>query len=65
MYVDGALVLSQTNTTNVTPADFAATTENWLGRSRFPDPYLNGSIDDLRIACRAYTADEIKSLARP
>jgi hypothetical protein len=65
LYVDGGAVLSQANATDVTPADFAATTENWLGRSRFPDPYLDGAIDDLRISCRAYSADEIVNLSRP
>ncbi|HVK72767.1 MAG TPA: LamG domain-containing protein [Kofleriaceae bacterium] len=64
LYVDGAAVASATNA-DVPPSDFTATTENWLGRSRFPDPYLDGAIDELRIACRAYTADEIKLLARP
>jgi hypothetical protein len=64
LYADGAAVKTQTSAT-VKPSDFAATTENWLGRSRFPDPYLDGAIDELRISCRAYTADEIKNLSRP
>lgn len=38
-------------------------TENWLGKSRFPDPYFDGSIDELRVSCRAYTAGEIENLA--
>jgi len=67
MYVDGAVVTSLPNTTNVRPADFAATTDNYLGKSQFEatDSYLHAALDDLRIACRAFTADEIKSLARP
>jgi len=60
-------VTSLPNTTTVRPADFAATTDNYLGKSRFEatDSYLHAALDDLRIACRAFTADEIKSLARP
>jgi Concanavalin A-like lectin/glucanases superfamily len=65
MYVDGNVFFEADNPTNTTPGDFAATTSNWLGRSKFQDAYLNGSLDDMRIACRAFTADEIKNLSRP
>ena len=69
MYVDGAVVPTNTNTntTSVKVSDFTATTENYLGKSRFvdTDPYLNAALDDLRISCRAFTPDEIKSLAHP
>jgi hypothetical protein len=67
MYVDGAVVLTQTNSTGIKISDFTATTENYLGKSRFvdTDPYLHAALDDLRISCRAFTADEIKSLAHP
>jgi len=64
MYADGAVIASAASP-NVTPADFAGVTELWLGKSRFPDPYLNGSIDELRVGCRALTGDEIKNLAHP
>jgi hypothetical protein len=40
-------------------------TGGYLGRSRAQDPYLNGAIDELRIACRAFTPDEIKNFSRP
>jgi hypothetical protein len=65
MYVDGAVVQTQTNSTGAKVSDFTATTENYLGKSRFvdTDPYLHAALDDLRISCRAFTADEIKSLA--
>jgi hypothetical protein len=68
MYVDGNVIKEQDNPTDVIPGDFAATTNNWLGRSQFwfappLDPYLNGALDELRISCRAYTGDEIKNLA--
>jgi hypothetical protein len=61
IYVDGNAIASATSTVPV--SDFANATDLWLGKSRFPDPYLNGSIDELRIGCRALTADEIKNLA--
>jgi hypothetical protein len=61
IYVDGNAIGSAT--THVPVSDFANVTDLWLGKSRFPDPYLNGSLDELRIGCRALTADEIKNLA--
>src|SRR5262249_54963135 len=64
LYVHGPMVASATSTTGV-PGRFASMTHLRLGKSRFPDPYLNGSMDDLRISCRALTADEIKNLSRP
>lgn len=65
IYVDGALGGTTLTPTNpVTPAVLGVTNEHWLGKSRFSvDPYFNGSFDEVRISCRAYTADEIKSLA--
>ncbi len=62
IYVDGAAIGSGTSTVPV--SDFAGNLSDlWLGKSRFPDRYLNGSIDELRIGCRALTGDEIKNLA--
>jgi len=64
LYVDGAVVGSGVSD-KVKPSDFASMTDLWLGKSRFPDPYLHGAVDDLRIGCRALTADEIKNLSHP
>ncbi|MBP8805426.1 MAG: LamG domain-containing protein [Kofleriaceae bacterium] len=64
VYVDGAEVVRGA-ASDVGPGDFATTPDNWLGRSQFaPDPYLNGAIDELRVSCRAWSADEINLLAR-
>ena len=65
MYVDGMVVLTQENTTGIKISDYKTTTENYLGKSRFvdTDPYLHAALDDLRISCRAFTADEIKALS--
>jgi hypothetical protein len=65
IYVDGAVVSSQGGAA-VKPTDLGATTENWIGRSRRGgDRFLNSSLDELRTACRAYSADEILNLSRP
>ena len=67
LYIDGASVATgsaaKDAATYVRAGDFTTVTDYSLGKSRFSDPYLNGSIDDLRISCRAYTSDEIKTLA--
>ena len=67
LYIDGASVAAgsaaKDAATYVKAGDFTTVTDYSLGKSRFSDPYLNGSIDDLRISCRAYTGDEIKTLA--
>jgi hypothetical protein len=65
MYVDGAIILTGVKPSAILVSDFKATTENWFGRSRFPDRYLNGALDDLRISCRAYLPHEIWNLSRP
>jgi hypothetical protein len=48
MYLDGQEVGSMTNMTNSVD-DLGQTTNNWLGRSQYADPYFNGIIDDFRI----------------
>lgn len=63
LYADGAAIASAMSS-GVKPSDFASMTDLWLGKSRFPDPYLHGAIDELRIGCRALTADEITDLSR-
>ncbi len=63
LYADGTAIASGTSAT-VKPADFASMTDLWLGKSRFADPYLHGAMDELRIGCRALTADEITDLSR-
>ncbi len=63
LYVDGILVQGSVTTT-VTPKDLGATTQNWLGRSMFStDPYLTGTVDELKIFNRVLTAGEIAYLA--
>lgn len=46
------------------PSELGATTNTWIGRSQYEvDPYFSGAIDDVRISCRAYSAEEIAALA--
>jgi hypothetical protein len=44
-------------------SDLGETTNNWLGRSQYPEhPYFNGAFDDVRIYNRALSQDEIAEL---
>jgi len=47
LYLDGTQVASGTTTTYF--KDLGTTTQNWLGRSMWSDPYYNGALDDFRI----------------
>ncbi|GBG08563.1 hypothetical protein PAT3040_03150 [Paenibacillus agaridevorans] len=64
LYVDGSQVGTHTSMT-LKPSDLGATTQNWIGRSQYPDPYLDGRVDDFRIYDQALPADEIAALAAP
>ena len=61
LYVDGVQVGSNTNMT-LTPSSLGNTTQNWIGRSQWPDPYLNGLVQDFRIDTGAFTAAQITAL---
>ena len=63
MFLDGVQVAQNTSFTR-NPWELGVTTNNWLGDSQFAtDPTLNGSVDDLVVSCRAYSASEIAWLA--
>ena len=62
LYVDGTSVDTKTLTLN--PTSLGTTTNNWLGRSSFNDPYLQGRLDKLRIYSRALGASEVQSLVQ-
>jgi hypothetical protein len=64
LYVDGKEVGRNTSMT-IKPSDLRATNQNWIGRSQYPDPYLDGRVDDFRIYNQALPADEIAALATP
>ena len=63
LYLSGIQVAQNTNLV-LNPINLGATPNVWLGRSQYTaDPYLNGTLDDVRMSCRAYSADEIAALA--
>ena len=63
LYVNGALAGSGTIALN--PSDLGITTQNYLGKSQFNDPYLDGAIDDFRLYSQAMSAAEIALYASP
>jgi Concanavalin A-like lectin/glucanases superfamily len=62
LYVNGQPVAANNNMT-LTPADLGATTQNWIGRSQYSDPFLSAKVDDFQIYSRALSASEVASLA--
>ncbi len=44
-------------------SDFKEVTDQFIGKSRAGGPGLSGSVDELRISCRAFTNDEMRFLA--
>jgi hypothetical protein len=62
LYVNGQAVASNTQMT-LRPSDLGNTTNNWIGRSQYNDPYLDGAVDDLNIYNRALSASEVATLA--
>ncbi len=63
LYVNGQAVGTNPNLT-LSPSDLAGgnTTNNWIGRSQFPDPPLDAEVDDFQIHDRALTPAQIQSL---
>jgi hypothetical protein len=45
------------------PSSLGQTKNNYIGKSQYPDPYLNGLVDDFRIYSRALSAAEVLNLA--
>jgi hypothetical protein len=63
LYLDGAAVATNPNIT-FDPANLGATPNNWLGRSQWAsDAFFNGKLDDVRVSCRPYSAQEMAALA--
>jgi DUF1680 family protein len=59
LYVNGAEVARNTAMSAVV----GSTTQNWLGRSQYADPYLDGALDNVRFYTRALSAAEVSTLA--
>jgi|GEM_PF-201378 len=64
VYVDG-IEAANNLTIATTPAEIGVNTANWIGRSRFPDPLLRGTVDDFRVYDRVLSQTEIQALAAP
>ncbi|MFL5746527.1 MAG: glycosyl hydrolase [Niastella sp.] len=62
LYVNGQAVASN-NAVTMHPADLGATTQNYLGKSQFNDPLLNGLIDEFSIYNYALSDTEVNQLA--
>ncbi len=64
IYVNGVAVGTNTAIT-LTPFHLGATTQNYIGKSQWPDPLLAGEIDDFLISGSALSAADIAALAAP
>lgn len=65
VYVDG-VEAANALTVPITPANIGTNDGgNWIGRSRFPDPLLRGTVDDFRVYDRVLSQAEIQALAAP
>ena len=64
LYVDGVAVNTNSSMT-LKPSNLGSTTLNYIGKSQFSDPYLNGRVDDLRIYSQALNSAQIVALANP
>ncbi len=58
LYLNGAAVGTNSAMT-LKPSSLGSTTRNWLGRSEFSNPYLNGVLDEFRIYSGALSPAEI------
>lgn len=61
MYINGVEVGRKEDFT-LNPSLLGNTTQNYIGKSQFSDPYLNGDIDEFRIYKTALTANQIATL---
>jgi fibronectin type 3 domain-containing protein len=62
LYING-VERGRNSAMTLNPSSLGATTQNYIGKSVWPDPYLNGKIDDFRIYAHAFTAAEVNALA--
>jgi fibronectin type 3 domain-containing protein len=64
LYIDGQQV-GQNTAMTLRPSDLGTTTQNWIGRSQYNDPYLGGRVDDFRLYAGALSGAQIAALAAP
>lgn len=58
LYIDGKETGSN-RVFSLKPKDLGNTTNNFIGKSQYPDPYFNGNIDEFEIFPYAMSADEV------
>lgn len=61
LYVNGVEVGRNVNLT-LKPSGLGNATQNWIGKSQFPDPLLAGKIDEFQIYSRALSTSEISNM---
>ncbi|BCU78096.1 LamG-like jellyroll fold domain-containing protein [Luteolibacter sp. LG18] len=62
LYVNGTAVGTNTAMT-LSPSSLGNTTANYLGKSQWPDPYLDGALDEFRIYGTALSASAVSVLS--
>jgi hypothetical protein len=62
LYLNGNPVATNPNMT-LHPSSLGSTNQNWIGRSQYPDPFLNSIVDDFNIYDRALSPAEVAALA--
>ncbi|WP_200824189.1 beta-L-arabinofuranosidase domain-containing protein [Nonomuraea solani] len=62
LYVNGTAAGTNTAMT-LKPSSLGTTGDNWIGKSRYGDPYLRASVDEFQIYDRALSGAEITALA--
>jgi hypothetical protein len=62
LYLNGTAVATNPNMT-LHPSTLGTTNQNWIGRSQYPDPFLNASVDDFNIYDLALSPAEVATLA--
>jgi hypothetical protein len=61
MYING-IETGRNEAMALNPSSLGNTTQNYFGRSMWPDPYLAGTLDDFRIYAKRLTAAEISNM---
>jgi hypothetical protein len=64
MYVDGVAVGTNSSLT-LNPASLGSTAQNYIGKSQFADPYLNGLVDEFRIYDDALKPGDVATFITP
>lgn len=62
LYINGTRVAFNTGMT-INPADLGSTNLNYIGKSQFADPLLNGAVDEFRIYNYGLSDENISNLA--